>query len=83
MNLYDEEGCRGLAGNAEADIAAGSGSTLIPGTLPSLVCIFVDGGPVLKPRTAELYDGLLRNHLLPSFGNLHSATSASRSAPLA
>ncbi len=24
---------------------------------------------VLKPRTAELYDGLLRNHLLPSFGN--------------
>lgn len=24
---------------------------------------------VLKPRTAELYDGLLRNHLLPFFGN--------------
>ena len=24
---------------------------------------------VLKPRTAELYEGLLRNHLLPFFGN--------------
>jgi integrase len=24
---------------------------------------------VLKPRTAELYDGLLRNHLVPFFGN--------------
>ena len=24
---------------------------------------------VLKPRTAELYNGLLRNHLLPFFGN--------------
>jgi Phage integrase, N-terminal SAM-like domain len=24
---------------------------------------------VLKPRTAELYDGLLRNHLIPFFGN--------------
>ena len=24
---------------------------------------------VLKPRTAELYDGLLRNNLLPFFGN--------------
>jgi len=24
---------------------------------------------VLKPRTAELYDGLLRNHLIPYFGN--------------
>jgi hypothetical protein len=23
---------------------------------------------VLKPRTHELYDGLLRNHLLPTFG---------------
>jgi hypothetical protein len=25
---------------------------------------------VLKPRTAELYQGLLKNHLAPTFGNV-------------
>ena len=28
------------------------------------------GEQILKPRTEELYRGLLRNHLLPAFGNV-------------
>ena len=57
--------------NTEADIRAGQWVNPALGNVT--FAVFASSwmaDRILKPRTAELYDGLLRNHLMPSFGNL-------------
>jgi integrase len=56
--------------NTEAEIRAGEWVNPVLGDVT--FAVFASSwmaDRILKPRTAELYDGLLRNHLLPSFGN--------------